>query len=304
MVFARADRVTRSGWVHAPLTMAGAVLILSACGTAGGESDETSMIESPDQAASSVSLPPANGDVDYQIGGDYDLVEGTQIVSRDWFEGAADPDVYSICYVNAFQTQPDDPDVERPDETSAWPEDVVLTALAEDPNWTGEYLIDISTSKKRDGASEWVSDMVSTCADKGFDAVEFDNLDSWTRFEDIPSVQELVPFTREDTVAFASLITQDAHEKGMAAGQKNTVELIDDGSREQIGFDFAIAEECGQFDECGAYADAYDDHMIVIEYTDEDFDAACAEFASRLSIVRRDVLVSGPVDSDYVMEQC
>lgn len=51
-----------------------------------------------------VMLPPAGAAFDYQIGGDYPLPTGTEVVSRDWFEGSAVPTAYSICYVNAFQT--------------------------------------------------------------------------------------------------------------------------------------------------------------------------------------------------------
>ena len=36
-----------------------------------------------------VVLPPANAKFDYQIGGDYALPPGVQIVSRDWFAGEA-----------------------------------------------------------------------------------------------------------------------------------------------------------------------------------------------------------------------
>ncbi|CAN5565558.1 hypothetical protein BH23ACT6_BH23ACT6_19830 [soil metagenome] len=211
---------------------------------------------------------------------------------------------YSICYINAFQTQPDDEDVDRPDETPAWPAELVLSELADDPNWTGEYLIDLSTEQLREVAAGRVADMVTTCADKGFDAVEFDNLDSWNRFEDVPSVQALVPFGRADTVAYAALITAEAHERGLAVGQKNALDLAEDNTSAEIGFDFAIVEECGQFDECGAYAEAYDDRVIDIEYTDEGFEAACDGFGPRLSIVRRDLDVVPPEDEDYVFDQC
>ncbi|WP_431047333.1 endo alpha-1,4 polygalactosaminidase [Streptomyces sp. P1-3] len=33
-----------------------------------------------------------------------------------------------------------------------------------------------------------------------------------------------------------------------------------------LGFDLAAAEECGQYDECGQYAAAFDDRVFVIEY--------------------------------------
>ncbi len=105
-------------------------------------------------------------------------------------------------------------------------------------------------------------------------------------------------------MAFAARITDGAHGEGLAVGQKNTLELIDDGAAADIGFDFAITEECGQFDECGDYADAYADRVIDIEYTQPGFEAACEEFGSRLSIVRRDLEVGIPDSDDYVIEQC
>lgn len=194
--------------------------------------------------------------------------------------------------------------MQRPDETRAWPVDLVLSELAQDPSWTGEYLIDLSTAEGRARAADWVAPMVQTCKDKGFDAVEFDNVDSWTRFEDIPSIQERMPFGRPEAVAFAGLITEHAHGLGLAVGQKNTLQLIEGGDHEVVGFDFAITEECGEFDECGSYTAGYDDRVIDIEYTDEGFDRACSGFGDQLSIVRRDVEVSTPDDVGYVLDRC
>ena len=78
-------------------------------------------------SAPSFSPPPVNAGFDYQIGGDYPLPEGVSVVSRDWFSGrAADEPAYSICYVNAFQTQADEPGADRPDERSNWPRRLVL----------------------------------------------------------------------------------------------------------------------------------------------------------------------------------
>ena len=70
-------------------------------------------------------------------------------MSRDWFLGEPLADGYSICYVNAFQTQSDEDGVDRPDERSNWPAELVLSELGDDPNWGGEYLVDISTDANR-----------------------------------------------------------------------------------------------------------------------------------------------------------
>jgi hypothetical protein len=138
-------------------------------------------------SVAAVALPPVNGKFDYQIGGDYKPPRGVRIVSRDWFSGRPAKAAYSICYVNAFQTQVDQPGVDRPDEHSSWPRGLVLEKLGDDPVWGGEYLIDISTAEKRHRAAQWIQPMIERCAAKGYRAVEYDNLDSWTRMDGTPS---------------------------------------------------------------------------------------------------------------------
>jgi Glycoside-hydrolase family GH114 len=261
------------------------------------------LLATPGAAVDAASPPPPNARFDYQIGGDYRLPAGVRVVSRDWRIGRAPRGTYAICYVNSFQTQDDEPGVERPDERSAWPDDLVLTSLGDDPNWGGEYLVDISTADKRRRAADWVAPMIRTCKRKGFDAVEFDNLDSWTRFDDTPREGD-VPFGKAEAIAFAALITKRAHRLGLAVGQKNTVELTRREARRQIGFDFAIAEECGRWDECQGYRDVYGNRVIAIEYRRQDFEKACAAVGSRISVVLRDVNVSRPGSRSYVYDSC
>jgi len=176
-----------------------------------------------------VLLPPVDAGFDYQIGGDYPLPPGVTVVARD-ASGRAPAGVYAICYVNAFQTQPG----------ARWPRELVL---GEDPAWPGERALDISTARKRDRIFRRIARIVARCAAKGFEAVELDNLDSWTRFTD-------APFDRRDAVAHARRLIRRAHRLGLAVGQKNAPQLA--GRR--IGFDFAIAEECARYRECGRYA--------------------------------------------------
>ena len=247
--------------------------------------------------------PPQNARFDYQIGGDYRLPAGVRVVSRDWFAGRPPRGAYSICYVNAFQTQDDETGVTRPDERSAWPRDLVLTSLGDDPNWGGEYLVDISTADKRRRAADWLAPMIRSCKRKGFDAVEYDNLDSWTRFDDTPREGD-VPFGKADAIAFADLIARRAHALGLAVGQKNTVELTRRQARGRIGFDFAIAEECGRWNECQDYRKVYGNRVVAIEYRRSDFVKACRAVGSRISVVLRDVGVTRPGSRSYVYDSC
>ncbi len=248
-------------------------------------------------------LPPAGAGFDYQIGGDYSLPGGVSVVSRDWFEGSAASGAYNICYVNAFQTQPDESGVNRPDEKSNWPQNLLLNALGDDPNWGGEYLVDLSSSSNRNQAASHIAGMVSTCASKGFDAVEFDNLDSWTRFDGTP-LENQVPFGKAEAVAYAELITNHAHGLGMAVAQKNTPQLGSNNSLNVVGFDFAIAEECGRYSECGSYSSVFGNQVIAIEYNSSGLNRACSAIGSMSSVVRRDVNVSRPGESGYRFETC
>jgi hypothetical protein len=244
--------------------------------------------------------PPPDAKFDYQIGGDYSPEAGVEVVSRDWFSGSPLAGAYSICYINAFQTQGNYSWVDRPDEQNNWPQNLVLTSLGDDPNWGGEYLIDISTSAKRSQAAGWVEQMVDGCAASGFDAVEFDNLDSWTRFDGTPLAGQ-VPFGEAEAKAYATLLTDYTHSKLLASGHKNTTDLLDDA--EDIGFDFAVVESCGLFDECTDFTAVYD-RVVAIEYTNAGFATACAEIGGVASVVRRDVNVSMPGSGTYIYDEC
>ena len=257
----------------------------------------------PTASSTGVPPPPANAAFDYQIGGDYRPPRGVRVVSRDWFSGRPLRSGYSICYVNAFQTQADERGAHRPDEHSNWPAGLVLDELGDDPNWGGEYLVDISQASKRRRALHHVAPMIDRCAAKGFDAVEFDNLDSWTRFDGTPLAGR-VPFGRAEAVAYAAMLTDRAHRAGLAAAQKNTPQLSRRASRRVVGFDFAVAEECGRYRECRAYTSVFGRHVVVIEYTRAGFHRACASVGARVSVVLRDVDVSRPRSPSYRSDGC
>lgn len=278
----------------AVVALLGFAMLFAGCGSDSGDGSGD---------ASAVKPPPANAGFDYQISGDYPLPDGVTVVSRDWFIGKPAPDpAYSICYVNAFQTQADEGGTDRPDAHSNWPQDLILNDLGDDPHWGGEYLVDLSTADKREQAAEWVQPMIEGCADKGFDAIEFDNLDSWTRFDGTPLAGK-VPFGKPEALAYAKLLADRTHEAGLAVAQKNTAD-ISPRQAEDVGFDFAIAEECSRWDECGRYQKVYGDGVIEIEYRKQDFEKACATVGPEISVVYRDRMVLKPGSPKYVYDRC
>ena len=266
------------------------VAALSACGSSPKPSGspsgsaKASGTSGAKPAATGVRLPPRHAGFDYQIGGAYPPPAGVRIVSRDRTAPPA-PGLYNVCYVNAFQAQPD--------ETGSWPADLLLRdakgKVVVDEDW-GEALLDIRTPAKRARVAARVGRWIDGCAAKGYDAVEPDNYDSYTRSRHL--------LTADDATAFITLLSRRAHARHLAIGQKNTVELA--RLRKRAGLDFAVAEECAEYDECGTYAKAFDDRVLVIEYSDGGFRKALTGFRDRLSIVRRDVMVSTPGSSHYV----
>jgi hypothetical protein len=113
-----------------------------------------------------------------------------------------------------------------------------------------------------------------------------------------------LPFGQAEAVEFGAMITTHAHSRGLAVGQKNTPQLTEEQSRTIIGFDFAVSEECGAYDECDDYTAIFGDNVLVIEYTDEGFARACAAVGDRVSVVRRDLDLAASDHSAYRFDRC
>jgi hypothetical protein len=263
-----------------------AVLLVTLVGTAGCATD----------AAASPEPLPTSGVPDYQLGGAYTPPSGVTVVERDSTERPA-KGTYGICYVNGFQTQPGDAAMWK----ERYPSAVLRTASGKpvsDPGWPDEMLLDTRTAAKRAVITKVIGKAIDRCADRGFDAVEFDNLDSWTRSKGA--------LTRAGNVALAGSLVAAVHREGMAAAQKNTPQLGTAGKR-TAGFDFAVAEECVQYRECSAYTDVYGKRVIDVEYADTlkpTWSAVCAmRDRPAMTILRdRDLVPKG--DSAYVFRHC
>lgn len=213
-----------------------------------------------------------------------------KVVSRDRGDAPA-KGLYNICYVNGFQAQQSDDDWWK----SQHPELVLRDDKGNpvvDPDWD-EMLLDTSTADKRQALAEIVGGWIKGCGTDGFDAIEVDNLDSYSR-----SGGRL---SQANNVAFMKLLSDVGHQAGLAMGQKNSTELV--SKAKDMGTDFAVAEECNRYSECGDYKAGYGDLVFVIEYRDQDFTAGCKAYPE-LSIVRRDVDVSKPGSASYVYQGC
>ncbi|KAK1222321.1 hypothetical protein PQX77_014861 [Marasmius sp. AFHP31] len=261
---------------------------------------------------------PANGKFDYQIGGVYTPASDVRVVTRDR-EASPVSGKYNICYVNAFQTQPGEQSlwqskytftisqyVSRP---TAFPpllapqNDHLLLRRPDgsyfiDDDWPDEFILDTSTDANRQAIATIVNGWISDCASKGFNAIEADNLDTFTRTDGL--------LTKANNLAYAKLLADHAHSLNLAFGQKNAAELGSQG-KQTVGFDFAVAEECQEFDECDEYTDAYGNQVLEIEYVSnglQTWQDACNARGSSISIIYRDVEVVAAGQGGYEYREC
>lgn len=278
-----------------------AVLVLAPLGAcAPGPASSAVSSGATTESSPGVALPPTSGTFDYQLGGAYDELAGGTAIDVVVRDATADPlpGAYSVCYVNGFQTQPDQADL--------WEgrEDLLLHdadgELVVDPDWPDEHVLDPSTADQRAGILEVLGPVVEGCADSGFDAVELDNLDTWTRFDQIDEA---------GAYALARAYVDLAHGAGLAVAQKNAAEITQ-VAHDELGFDLAVTEECAAWDECAAYTAVYGERVLQVEYPDAleeaglTFDDVCAldDRAPLTALRDRDLVAAG--EDGYVYDAC
>lgn len=217
--------------------------------------------------------PLPDGDWDYQLGGVRPVRPDVTIVVRD--RRAPTADRYDICYLNAFQTQPAERAFWRR-EQNAW---LVLRdrgrPVTDGPS---ALLLDTRGKKKRQRLTNIVARWMRRCAAAGAEAVELDNLDSWTRSRGLLS--------RRSNTVYARKLVRRAHNIGLSVAQKNTPQLGLQAAL--IGFDFAIVEECMRTRDCRAYARVYDRDVLAVEYDRRRFRRSCASWGRTWAVIWRD----------------
>ena len=87
------------------------------------------------------------------------------------------------------------------------------------------------------------------CQAKGFDGIEPDNLDGWTNISEI---------TQADNVTYDMAIGSLAHELPLSIGLKNVLTDVSGMNFSNLvsRFDWALNEQCYEYDECSSYTQA------------------------------------------------
>jgi hypothetical protein len=135
-----------------------------------------------------------------------------------------------ICYIDAGTAENWRPDY------STFPAGV----LGSSNGWPGEQWLDI---RQLSVLEPIMAARFQMCAQKGFDAVEPDNIDG---FENSTGF----PLTAADQLAYNEWIAQEAHSLGMAVFQKNDP---DQAANLVPYFDGVIDEQCNEYSQCDSY---------------------------------------------------
>ncbi|MEV5545031.1 endo alpha-1,4 polygalactosaminidase [Streptomyces sp. NPDC052309] len=226
-----------------PVLLIALLLLLAGC--------TSSPDDKPDEGADRWQ-PKAGTDWQWQLSGRLDTSVDVPVYDIDGFDHPAstvaalhDDGRKVICYLSTGAWEDFRPDAEK------FPESV----LGRGNGWEGERWLDI---RRLDVLEPLMAERIDMCREKGFDAVEPDNMDGYKN-------ETGFPLTAGDQLRYNRLIAKLAHDRGMAVGLKNDLdqipELVDD-------FDFAVNEQCAQYGECAElkpFTDA-DKAVFHVEY--------------------------------------
>lgn len=142
----------------------------------------------------------------------------------------------AVCYISAGSWEDWRPDADE------FPQRVIGR-----PNgWAGERWLDVRRMKV---LRPIMRARIEMCADKGFDGIEFDLVDGYLNDTGFP-------ITGQDQLKYNVWLANTAHRNGVSAALKNDLPqiptLVD-------YFDYALNEQCFQFNECrnlGVFVDA------------------------------------------------
>jgi hypothetical protein len=187
--------------------------------------------------AASWSPPPPSPTWYWQLQGKINNGESVALYDIDGFENNAAEVAtlhaqgkYVVCYIDVGTAENFRPDY------SEFPKSV----LGRSNGWPGEKWLDI----RQLGVLEPImTARFQMCREKGFDAVEPDNMEGYANNSGFP-------LTAQEQLAYNEWVAGEVHSLGMAVLQKN------DG--EQTGqllayFDGALTEQCNQYSECGEF---------------------------------------------------
>lgn len=228
----------RSGRFSVAVTVPGAspagALAVTATGAGGLSSQATFTVSASPGPGGEIWSPAPGTSWQWQLTTPVDTSVTADVYDIDLFDNDASvvADLHAagravVCYMSAGSYED-------------WRSDAGLfpaSVLGSNNGWPGEKWLDI---RQIDVLAPIMEARLDLCQEKGFDAVEPDNIDGYTN-------RTGFPLTAADQLAYNRWLADAAHERGLGIALKNDVDQVD----ELVGdFDFAINEECFRYNEC------------------------------------------------------
>ena len=231
-----------------------AISVVTACGGGSGSSGSGG-------DADSTRYQPAPGvSWQWQLSGDLNTGYDVEIYDIDLFDNSAETIAELqqqgrkvICYFSAgsYENWRDDAgEFEASDLGSNL------------DGWEGERWLDIRSDNVRD----IMTARLDIAQNKGCDGVEPDNMDGYANTNG-------VGLSASDQLSYNRFIADEAHKRGLAVALKND---LDQGAALVDYFDFAVNEQCAEYDECDRLNPFIEAGKAVLqaEYASEYQDAA------------------------------
>lgn len=257
----------------------------------------------PAPASSGIKLPPTGKILwDWQIGASSDSMiippANSKLIDVDGFNTSAAKvaqmkaqGLYTVCYINAGSYEAGRPD------SSQYP---AYLKIYYDSAW-GEWFLDVTDVFKPNSLLATIlRNRIKMCKDKGFDALEPDNLQNDENAGGKITLQQQIDFN--------GWIADVAHEYGLAIFQKNgpnKILNVDRTGKKMVDkFDGILNEECQQYGECAPLA----------EYTKRGKLALNVEYSKvldcnlsnslQINSIKKDLGLTGAGMSGYILQSC
>jgi hypothetical protein len=133
-----------------------------------------------------------------------------------------------VCYISAGSYERGRPDA------GSFPRAALGRPLE---GWPGERWLDV---RRLDLLGPIMKRRLDLCAKKGFDGVEADNVDGYTN-------RSGFPLTAASQLRYNRFLARAAHARGLSIGLKNDLDQV---AALQPRFDWALNEQCFQYNEC------------------------------------------------------
>ena len=134
----------------------------------------------------------------------------------------------AICYMSAGSSENWRPDFGQ------FPANVLGANM---DGWAGERWLDI---RNISALAPIMRARLDLCKQKGFDGVEFDNVDGYNNNSGFP-------LTANDQLQYNIFLANEAHKRGLTAALKNDLDQVPTLVNY---FDYAVNEQCFQYGEC------------------------------------------------------